>query len=121
MKYSDLGVWKQAMGLVVESYRFTRSFPPEERYALASRMQRAALSIPSDVAEGHGRKLTGAFLNHISIAAGSLMELEIQTRIAHRLDYLDKATTDHLLETTDHVGRRLTRLRQSLAKEVPTG
>ncbi|HET9701895.1 MAG TPA: four helix bundle protein, partial [Burkholderiales bacterium] len=86
MKYTDLDVWKQSLDFVVDVYRITRQFPPEEKYGLASQMQRAAVSIPSNIAEGHGRKFTGAYLNHLSIASGSLMELETQLRIARRLE-----------------------------------
>lgn len=76
MKYSDLRVWQEAMNLVTEVYRMTKPFPSEEKYGLASQIQRAAVSVPSNIAEGHGRKSTNAFLNHLSIAFGSLMELE---------------------------------------------
>lgn len=120
MKYTDLDVWKQAVDFVVDLYHITRRFPPEERYALANQMQGAAVSIPSNLAEGHGRKLTAVFLNHLSVAYGSLMELETQIRIAHRLDYVDDETLRRLLETADHIGRRLTRLKQSLS-EPPNG
>ncbi len=121
MKYTDLDVWKQAADFVVDIYRITRQFPFEERYGLASQMQRVAVSIPSNIAEGHGRKLTAVFLNHLSVAYGSLMEVETQLRIAHRLDYVDEDSVGRLLETADHIGRRLTRLKQSLAKEADAG
>ena len=74
MRYADLLVWQKAMDLVVEIYRLCELLPTAERYGLISQMQRAAVSIPSNIAEGHARKSTGAFQNHLSIAAGSLAE-----------------------------------------------
>jgi hypothetical protein len=78
--YRDLRVWGLAMDLVVESYRTNRSFPKEEIYALTAQFRRAAVSIPSNIAEGHGRKHTREYLHHLSIANGSLMELETQAK-----------------------------------------
>lgn len=104
MKYSDLRVWQEAMDLVVEIYR------------LASPMQRAAVSVPSNIAEGHGRKSTSAYTNHLSIAFGSLMELETQIRIALRLDYASEADVTDILARTDRVGKMLGALEKSLNK-----
>ena len=72
MKYSELQVWEKAMELVTHVYQLTRGFPVEEKFGLISQLQRAAVSIPANIAEGHGRKSTGAYLDHISIANGSL-------------------------------------------------
>jgi four helix bundle protein len=117
MKYSDLLVWQKAMNLVKEVYRLTRSFPAHERFGMCSQMQRAAVSIPSNIAEGHGRKSTGAFLNHLSVATGSLMELETQIQIAERLDYLPAVESSALLASTGEIGRMLAGLRSSLNPE----
>jgi len=89
LKYSELIVWQKSMDLVADIYRSTALFPVEERFGLASQSRRAAVSIPSNIAEGHGRKSTGAYVNFLSIAYGSLMELETQIQIAARLNYLD--------------------------------
>jgi four helix bundle protein len=114
MKYSELLVWQKAMDLVEQIYRVTRSFPPDERFGLTSQTQRAAVSIPSNIAEGHGRKSTGAFLNHLSIASGSLMELETHVQIAVRLGFLSHEACTALLTSTDEISRMLSGLRTSL-------
>jgi len=107
MKYSDLQIWQKAMDLVTEVYQVTHSFPAEERFGLATQLQRAAVSIPSNIAEGHGRKATKVFINHLSIANGSLMELETQVQIAKRLGYLETTTVDSILIKTGELGRML--------------
>ena len=88
MKYSDLVIWQKAMDLVTEIYKITATFSGEERFGLSFQARRAAVSIPSYIAEGHGRKSTGAYINHLSIAHGSLMELETQVQIALRLNFV---------------------------------
>jgi len=74
--YRDLLVWQKAMDLVVQRYEITKGFPSEEKFGLVSQMRRAAVSIPSNIAEGHGRRSEKEFANHLWIANGSLMELE---------------------------------------------
>ena len=86
--YQDLETWQQAMSLVVEVYRVTKLFPKEELFGLTSQLRRAAVSIPSNIAEGQGRTSTKEFLHHLSIAYGSLCEAETQILIAKKLDYL---------------------------------
>ena len=88
--YQELIVWQKAMNLAEEVYKVSRSFPREEIYGLTSQLRRAAISIPSNVAEGQGRRTTADFLHHLSIAYGSLLELETQILIATRLSYLTK-------------------------------
>ncbi len=80
--YRDLKVWEKAMDLVVESYRLTQLFPRGETYGLTAQIQRAAVSIPANIAEGHGRDHLGNYLRHLSVANGSLMELETHLLIA---------------------------------------
>lgn len=75
-KYSELIVWQKAIELTQEVYTATRRFPKEEVYGLTSQLRRAAVSVPSNTAEGQGRKSTSEFLHHLSIAYGSLMEVE---------------------------------------------
>ncbi len=117
MKYSELVVWQKAMDLVTEIYRATATFPAEERFGLSSQARRAAVSIPSNIAEGHGRKLTGAYINHLSIAYGSLMELETQVQIARRLSFIQDDRAAALLKQMDEISRMLTGLRKSLAEK----
>jgi len=116
VKYSDLRVWQEAMDLVTDIYRVTRRFPVEEKVGLASQMQRAAVSVPSNIAEGQGRKSTPAYTNHLSIAFGSLMELETQIQIALRLGYAAEDDATQLLAKSNHVGKMLGALKNSLNK-----
>ena len=117
VQYSDLGVWQKAMNLVEDIYRLTRTFPKEEQFGLVSQMRRAAVSIPSNIAEGYGRKATKAYINYLSISYGSLLELETQIQIGHRLQFLDRPTLDKLLVQTNEVGRMLNGLQQSLTRQ----
>ena len=114
MRYADLLVWQKAMDLVVEIYRLCKLLPADERYGLVSQIQRAAVSVPSNIAEGQARKSNGAFQNHLSIAAGSLAELETQLILTHRLGFCLEATCQDLLSKTDEIGRMLTGLKASL-------
>ncbi len=118
MKYSDLVVWQKAMDLVTDIYRLTATFPNEEKFGLSSQTRRAAVSIPSNIAEGHGRKASGAYLNHISIALGSLMELETQVQIALRLGFLGQDETSSLLARTDEIGKMLSGLKKSISTKT---
>ena len=92
MDHKELDVWKKSMDLVEAVYSLTANFPKEERYGLASQMQRAAVSIPSNIAEGTARKSNKELLQFISIAMGSAAELETQYLIAIRLNYI----TEHI-------------------------
>jgi four helix bundle protein len=78
------------MDLTVEVYRLTRGLPPEERFGLTAQGRRAATSIPANIAEGHGRRTTGDFLQSLSIARGSLAELQTHLELMVRLDFLDR-------------------------------
>ena len=114
MKYSDLLVWQKAMDLVTMVYKLTKTFPADEKFGLISQIQRAAVSVAVNIAEGHGRKATGAYLNHLSIANGSLMELETLIQIARRLEYLDSRWEKKALLQTDEIGKMLSGLSRSL-------
>lgn len=87
--YSELIAWQKAMDLVEAIYKATKHFPREELYGLTSQLRRAGVSIPSNIAEGQGRKSTSEFLHHLSFAYGSLREVETQLVIAGRLGYLE--------------------------------
>ena len=111
--YRELTVWQKSMELVVEVYRISRLFPKSEVYGLASQMQRAAVSVPSNIAEGQCLKQTQPYLRHLAIASGSLAELETQIEIADRLGYLipsDRAIVQQACE----VGMMLSALRNRL-------
>jgi len=102
------------MDLVVETYRVTRSFPSEERYGLTAQVRRAAVSVPSNIAEGRGRFGLGGFLYHLSVANGSLMELETQFLITERLEYLRPEDAQAVLRRTAEVRRLLAGMMRAL-------
>jgi four helix bundle protein len=111
--HQDLVVWQKAMNLVVKTYELTRSFPKSEVYSLSSQMQRAAVSVPSNIAEGQALKQTLAYARHLAIASGSLAELQTQIEIAQRLGYLSPGP-QKIIEQAEEVGRMLAGLRKSL-------
>lgn len=88
MKYSELTLWKKSISLVKYIYTVTQGFPSNEKFGLTSQLRRAAVSVPSNIAEGSGRTTVNAYINHLSIARGSLFELEAQVVIAQELGYL---------------------------------
>jgi four helix bundle protein len=108
--YRDLDVWRLSMNLVERSYRMTEKFPRSEEFGLRSQIRRAAVSIPSNIAEGQGRSTTGEYVHHLAIAHGSLMELETQMQIAARLGFLPRSDVDVFLESTSEIGRMLNAL-----------
>jgi four helix bundle protein len=114
--FRDLLVWGRAMDLVVEGYRLTDGFPREEKYGLVQQLRRAAVSVPSNIAEGHGRDHLGDYLRHLSIANGSLMELETQVLIAGRMGYVRKEVEERILTQASEVGRMLSGLIRALKK-----
>jgi four helix bundle protein len=116
--YRELIVWQKAMGLVESVYRATHHFPNTEIYGLTSQVRRAAVSIPSNIAEGQGRRTTRDFLNFLSVAQGSLMELETQITIAERLGYIENPLERTLLESTAEIGRLLHGLRNALNRKL---
>ena len=116
--YRDLDVWEKAMDLVVGCYRTCNAFPKAELYGLSSQLQRAAVSIPANIAEGHGRSHTREYLHHLSIAYGSLMEVETHLQIAARLNYIDDSSLLRLLDRTGEIGRMLNRLIQALNRKL---
>ena len=114
LSYHDLRVWQAGMDLVIRVYRLTRRLPASERYGLAIQMQRAAISIPANIAEGHGRRHLGDKLHHFSIANGSLKELETEVLISERLGYATSAEVQGIGEQATELGRMLTCLMRSL-------
>ncbi len=113
--YRDLSVWQKSMDLVIACYEATKSFPQNERYRLTSQLQRAAVSIVANIAEGQGRHHRKEFLHHLSIARGSWAELETHIQIAERLNYLTAQKAEQLLSDSEEVGKMLNGLRKSLS------
>jgi four helix bundle protein len=116
--YKNLETWQQGMDLVETCYRVTASFPRSELYGLTSQLRRAAVSIPANVAEGHCRRTTKVYANHVSIALGSHGELETCLELACRLGFLTKAENQKLLTSSDTVGRLLNGLYNSLEHKI---
>lgn len=116
--FRDLRVWQAGMELVQATYRFTRCFPTDEAFGLTGQMRRAAVSIPSNIAEGHTREHTGEFLHHLSIAQASLAELETQLEIAVRLEYCPAAQATALLALLTALGKQLYALRNAVMQRT---
>ena len=114
--YRDLIAWKKAMELALAIYQETTFFPAEEKYGLTSQLRKAGISVPSNIAEGEGRKSAGEFRHHLSIAHGSLREIETQALISDRLGYLRKNVIDQLMGMSSEVGRLINGLSRSLIK-----
>ena len=113
--YQDLVAWQKAMDLVTHVYRATTAFPKEEIYGLTSQLRRAAVSVPSNIAEGQGRKGDGEFRHFLRLSLGSLMEVETQIMISERLGYLAPDSTQTLSRDTGELGRIINGLIKSLA------
>jgi four helix bundle protein len=116
--FRDLRVWQAGMDLTVQVYALTRGFPPDERYGLTSQIRRAAISLPSNIAEGYARESTGEYLYHISVAQGSLAELETQLDLSARLGYLKPGDLMTWLAATSSLRRQLFALRNALEKRT---
>lgn len=116
--YRQLIAWQKGMSLVKSVYEISAAFPKEEIYGLTSQIRRAAVSVPSNIAEGQGRNSTREFLHHLSIAYGSLMEVETQILIAGELRYLGVAEIDLVIEQTAETGRVINGLMKSLRERV---
>ncbi len=116
--HRELIVWQKAMNVVAECYNLTRSFPNDERFGLTSQLRRAAVSIPSNIAEGKGRGTTGAYVNHLSIAAGSLAEVDTQIELAVKLGYLNASSVDSVTIKLEEIGRMISGLKRSLERNA---
>src|SRR5262245_4283141 len=112
--FRDLLVWRKAMDLVVDCYKFVSGLPKNETYGLISQTQRAAVSIPANIAEGHGRDHLGEYLRHLSIANGSLMELEIHLLLIGRLGFHSANDAEPLLAQCSEIGKMLSGFSKSL-------
>ena len=108
--FHDLRVWQEAMNLTVEIYRATTQFPKHELYGLSSQMRRAAVSVPSNIAEGKGHRTNPEFVRFLFHARGSLLELETQILIARRLQYLPEEKARELCHHAAGIGRGLNAL-----------
>ena len=113
--YRELSAWQKAYALGLAVYGITHKLPREEMFGLTSQLRRAALSVPSNIAEGYGRQGRADYVRFLGIARGSLLELETLLSFAHDLSYVDGPTAQQLLEMTTEVGKLLNRLSRSLS------
>ena len=113
--YKDLTVWQKAMDLADAVHRLSRSFPREEIYGLTSQIRRAAVSVPSNIAEGQARQSTAEFRNFLSISQGSLAEVETQLLLAIRFEYLTPPQAVVALSLREEISKMLTSLRAKLS------
>jgi four helix bundle protein len=116
--YKDLVAWQKSMDLVTGTYRATAGFPKDELFGLTSQLRRAAVSIPSNIAEGQGRLAEKEFRYFLGQDRGSLMEVETQLQIAENLGYLQKEQTASLFQKCAEVGRILNGLLASVSKQA---
>ena len=115
--FRELRVWQAAMNLVEKIYRLTRLFPKYETYGLTSQIQRAAISVPSNIAEGHTREHLKEYLHHLSMAQGSLAEVETQLEISLRLEYARREQIEELLADASKLGKQMYALRNALSRK----
>jgi four helix bundle protein len=116
--FRELHVWQRGMDIVETVYRVSAEFPKSELYGLTGQVRRAAVSVPSNVAEGPTRASTKEYLNHLSMAQASLADVETQMEIASRLGYLASTELSAILEQTAVLGKQLHALRNALAKRI---
>lgn len=118
--YRDLIVWQKGMTLAASVYRLTRRLPKHEEYRISGQMIRAATSVPANIAEGHGRGTRRDYAHFVSIAKGSLAELETFLLLVAELDLAPTNATEPVLAQAEEVGRMLTALRGRLASKPPS-
>jgi four helix bundle protein len=116
--FRDLDVWHLGVELAETVYRITARFPKAELFALSAQMRRAAVSIPSNIAEGRSRDSTREFLHFLAISRGSLAELETQIELAIRLDYADSELNAARFQS-EVLGKKLSRLHSSIQSKLP--
>ncbi len=116
--YRDLIVWQKAMDVATETYKLVKLLPKEETYALSDQMRRAAVSIPSNIAEGNGRNTIKEYLHFLAIARGSKSELETQIMLAIRVGLLSQEQATNCLSLLDEVSRLLKTLANKLQSRI---
>ena len=104
-KFEDLIIWQKGIELSVEIYRVTSKFPKHEVFGLSSQLNRASISIPSNIAEGFGRQSPTEFKRFLKISLGSLLELKTQIIISERLCYLDKNETERIIVIVEEISK----------------
>jgi four helix bundle protein len=115
--YKDLLVWRKSMDLVTEIYRVSQRFPKEETYGLTSQIRRSAVSIPSNIAEGKGRRTAGEFQQFLIQARGSLLELETQILISGNLGYVKEQIVEELKTKTTELAKMINTLIEAIKRQ----
>ena len=116
--YRDLKVWQEGMNLVVRLYAVTTNFPGDERYGLVQQIRRAAVSIPSNIAEGYGRRTAKQRYSFLENALGSTFELETQIELSARLGFLDESDANEIGDAIRRIGRSLAALMRYVHEEA---
>ena len=116
--YRDLEVWRKSMSLVEETYRLSSGLPRNEEFGLKIQMRRAAVSIPSNIAEGHSRRHSREFLQHLSISSGSLAELETQLNLAMRLNLIPPSDAEEATRLCEEIGKMLHGLANAIRRHT---
>jgi four helix bundle protein len=114
--FRDLIIWQRGINLVKEVYEETRNFPKQELYGLTSQIRRSAISIPSNVSEGHTRQHRAEFRQFLSMALGSLAELETQIIISRELNYISSEKSEKVIDQMDSLGKMIRGLMKKLTK-----
>ncbi len=117
--FRELKVWKKAYDLCLEIFRITKKFPREERYVLSYQMRKSALSIPSNIAEGYGRKTRADYIRILYIAYGSACELDTQISLSGDLNYIQETEHENIKKEISEVGIMLRALIRALKKTSP--
>lgn len=112
--YKELTVWQKAMDAAVETYKVVKKLPKEETYSISDQMRRAAVSVPSNIAEGQGRISTKEFLHFLAIAKGSICELETQFLLCVKIGYLAQTDIQTAMNLLDEVGKMISVLSKKL-------
>ncbi|HZZ29724.1 MAG TPA: four helix bundle protein [Pirellulales bacterium] len=116
--YRDLIVWQRSVDVAHAIRQSTLAFPKHETFGLASQIQRAAVSIPANIAEGHERESTKEYLYHLSVAQGSRAELETHLTLAEMSGYLEATEVDQFLKRLDEIGKMIRAIQKSLKKKI---
>ena len=119
--YRELNVWQRAYKVCLDVYKITKSFPNEEKYGLTSQIRRSAVSVPSNIAEGYGRKTTNEYIQALYIAYGSICELETQVLLAGDLGYIKAGNLEMIQKDIGDIERMLKRLINSLKEKESHG
>ncbi|MDL5367186.1 four helix bundle protein [Xanthomonas sp. NCPPB 2654] len=119
--FRELDVWRLSIELAKAVYILTADFPKEERYGLTSQLQRAAVSVPSNIAEGNARASTRDYARFVSMARGSIAELQTQLTLAAELSLADAQAVDIVMDIAERVGKMLHKLHYSLNQRLETG